>query len=144
MPSPRSLIWDGFTKLDINSSQCCECSIVIKTKKFSTTGLRSHMRRRHPVKFQIMESKRNLNGSSSSEHSDSLKEKDVLATKSSSSSSEDDFHAIKRFDQVMSTIERLLKQEDFAVSEESLMEDMAGDDEDTFKGPLPHRLKVFD
>ena len=121
MPSPRSLIWDSFTKLDANSSRCCECSLVIKTKKLSTTGLRSHMRRRHPVQFQIMESKINLNGNSSSEHSESLKEKDVLANKSSPSSSEDDFHAIKRLDQVTSTIERLLKQEDFSLSENSLM-----------------------
>ena len=134
MPSPRSLIWDSFTKLDANSSRCCECSSVIKTKKFSTTGLRSHMRRIHPVKFQIMESQRNLNASSSSEQSESLKEKDVLANKSSPSSSEDDFHTIKRFDQVTSTIERLLKQEDFSLSEDSLMEDINGEDED----PLNH------
>ena len=79
------------------------------------------MRRIHPVKFQIMESQRNLNASSSSEQSESLKEKDVLANKSSPSSSEDDFHTIKRFDQVTSTIERLLKQEDFSLSEDSLM-----------------------
>ena len=136
MPSPRSLIWDSFTKLDANNSQCCECSINIKTKNFSTTGLRSHMRRRHPVKFNIMEKKRILNASDSSENSESLKEKDVLAARSSPSSSEEEFHAIKKFDQVTSNIERLLKQEDFSLADESLaeespMEDMEGDD-DTF------------
>ena len=55
---PKSLAWQYFNRLDKSNAQCTTCSLIIKTSKGTTTGLRNHVTRKHPNLFAQMDRKR--------------------------------------------------------------------------------------
>ena len=63
----KSLAWQYFNKLDKSNAQCTTCSLIIKTPKSTTTGLRNHLARKHPNLFAQMDTKRNMSQSSNDE-----------------------------------------------------------------------------